>query len=88
MSGTYSLRLVVVSNLTTTNSRNILYLFVTANQVLLLTTYLIRNALAIRPLAAGIAAVDRIRPLGGEDFSAAFADSILPFSNRRCFKSF
>lgn len=63
MSGAYSvfpLQIVVVVHLPTTNSRNILYLFVTANQVLLLTTYLIRNALAIRPLAAGIAAVDRI----------------------------
>ena len=38
MSGTYSLRLVVVFNLTTTNRRNILYLFVTDNQVLLLDT--------------------------------------------------
>ena len=44
-----------------------------------MTTYLIRNALAIRPLAAGIAAVDRIRPLGGEGFSATFANPILPF---------
>jgi hypothetical protein len=43
------------------------------------TTYLIRNALAICPLAAGIAAVDRIRPLGGEGFSASFADPVLPF---------
>ena len=43
------------------------------------TTYLIRNALAICPLAAGIAAVDRIRPLGGEGFSASFADPILAF---------
>ena len=37
------------------------------------------NALAICPLAAGIAAVDRIRPLGGEGFSASFADPVLPF---------
>ena len=44
-----------------------------------LTTYLIRNALAVSPLAAGIGAVDRIRPLGGKGFSAALADSILPF---------
>ena len=44
-----------------------------------MTTHLIRNALAIRPLAAGIAAVDRIRPLGGEGFSASFADPILAF---------
>ena len=43
------------------------------------TNYLIRNALAICPLAAGIAAVDRIRPLGGEGFSASFADPVLPF---------
>ena len=53
-----------------------------------LTTYLIRNALAIRPLAAGVAAVDRIRPLGGEDFSAAFADSILPFFQSPLFQIF
>ena len=58
MSGTYSLRLVVVFNL---------------------TTCFIRNALAVSPLAAGVAAVDRIRPLGGEGFSASFADPVLPF---------
>ena len=52
------------------------------------TTYLIRNALAIRPLAAGIGAVDCIRPLGGEDFSAAFADSILPFFQSPLFQIF
>ena len=44
-----------------------------------LTTYLTRNALAVSPLAAGIGAVDRIRPLGREGLSAALADSILPF---------
>ena len=44
-----------------------------------LTTCFIRNALAVSPLAAGIAAVDRIRPLGGEGFSASFADPVLPF---------
>ncbi len=44
-----------------------------------MTTYLIRNALAVSPLAAGVAAVDRIRPLGGESFSAAFANPILAF---------
>ena len=44
-----------------------------------LTTCFIRNALAVSPLAAGIGAVDRIRPLGGKGFSAALADSILPF---------
>ena len=51
-------------------------------------TCLIRNALAIRPLAAGVAAVDCIRPLGGEDFSAAFADSILPFFQSPLFQIF
>lgn len=44
-----------------------------------LTTYLIRNALAVSPLAVGIAAVDRIRPLGGKGFSAPFANLILAF---------
>ena len=44
-----------------------------------LTTTSSRNALAISPLAAGVAAVDRIRPLGGEGFSATFANPILPF---------
>ena len=44
-----------------------------------LDTCLIRNALAVRPLAAGVAAVDRIRPLGGEGFSTSFADPILAF---------
>ncbi len=44
-----------------------------------MTTHLIRNALAIRPLAAGIGAVDRIRPFGGEGFSTAFANPILSF---------
>ena len=53
-----------------------------------LTTCFIRNALAVSPLAAGIGAVDRIRPLGGEDFSAAFADSILPFFQSPLFQIF
>ena len=44
-----------------------------------LTTCFIRNALAVSPLAAGIGAVDRIRPLGGEGFSASFADPVLSF---------
>ena len=44
-----------------------------------MTTYLTRNALAVSPLAAGIGAVDRIRPLGGEGFSTSFADPILAF---------
>ena len=52
------------------------------------TTYLIRNALAICPLAAGIAAVDRIRPLGGEGFSASFADPILAFFQSPLFQIF
>ena len=44
-----------------------------------LTTCFIRNALAVSPLAAGIGAVDRIRPLGGKGFSASFADPVLSF---------
>ncbi len=44
-----------------------------------MTTYLTRNALAVSPLAAGIGAVDRIRPLGRESLSAALADPVLPF---------
>ena len=52
------------------------------------TTYLIRNALAICPLAAGIAAVDRIRPLGGEGFSASFADPVLSFFQPPLFQIF
>ena len=44
-----------------------------------LTTCFIRNALAVSPLAAGIGAVDRIRPFGGEGFSTAFANPILSF---------
>ena len=44
-----------------------------------LVTCFICNALAVSPLAAGVAAVDRIRPLGGEGFSASFADPVLPF---------
>ena len=57
-------------------------------QVVNLTTHLIRNPLAIRPLAAGIGTVDRIRPLGGEGFSAALADSILPFFQSPLFQIF
>ena len=44
-----------------------------------LITCFIRNALAVSPLAAGIGAVDRIRPLGGKGFSTSFADPVLPF---------
>jgi len=86
MSGAYSifpLRLVVVFNLTTTSNRNDFEAYsmisLRLRQVINLDTCLICNALAIRPLAAGIAAVDRIRPLGGEGFSASFADPILAF---------
>ena len=86
MSGAYfifPLQLVVVFNLTTTSSRNGLEFYsvilLRLRQVINLDTCLIRNALAIRPLAAGIGAVDRIRPLGGEGFSASFADPVLPF---------
>ena len=43
-----------------------------------LTTCFIRNALAVSPLAAGIGAVDRIRPLGHEGLSAALAYPVLP----------
>ena len=43
-----------------------------------MTTYLTRNALAVSPLAAGIGAVDRIRPLGREGLSAALAYPVLP----------
>ena len=53
-----------------------------------MTTYLICNALAIRPLAACIGAVDRIRALGGEGFSASFADPILPFFQSPLFQIF
>ena len=42
-------------------------------------TCFICNALAVSPLSAGVAAVDRIRPLGGKGFSATFANPILPF---------
>ncbi len=53
-----------------------------------MTTYLTRNALAVSPLAAGIGAVDRIRPLGGEGFSASFADPILAFFQSPLFQIF
>lgn len=42
-----------------------------------MVTCLIRNTLAISPLAVGIGAVDRIRPLRREDLSAALANPIL-----------
>ena len=86
MSGAYStfpLQLVVVFNLTTTSNRNDFEAYsmisLRLRQVFNLTTCFIRNALAVSPLAAGIGAVDRIRPLGGKGFSASFADPVLPF---------
>ena len=41
-----------------------------------------------RPLAAGVAAVDRIRPLGGKGFSATLANPILPFFQPPLFQIF
>ena len=57
-------------------------------QVFNLDTCFIRNALAVSPLAAGVAAVDRIRPLGGKCFSAALANPILPFFQSPLFQIF
>ena len=95
MSGAYSifpLQLVVVFNLTTTSNRNDFEAYsmisLRLRQVFNLITCFICNALAIRPLAAGIAAVDRIRPLGGEGFSASFADPILAFFQSPLFQIF
>ena len=95
MSGAYSifpLRLVVVFKLTTTSSRNDFEIYsvipLRLRQVINLDTCLIRNALAISPLAAGIGAIDRIRPLGGEGFPAALADSILPLFQPPLFQIF
>ena len=95
MSGAYStfpLQLVVVFNLTTTSNRNDFEAYsmisLRLRQVFNLVTCFIRNTLAIRSLAAGIAAVDRIRPLGGEDFSTALADPILPFFQSPLFQIF
>ena len=84
--------LVVVVKLTTTSNRNDFEVYsmisLRLRQVFNLTTWLIRNALAIRPLAAGIAAVDRIRPLGCKDFSASFADPVLSFFQPPLFQIF
>ena len=92
MSGAYSLRLVVVFKLTTTSSRNDFEIYpvisLRLRQVINLVTCLIRNALAVSPLAAGIGAVDRIRPLGGEGFSAALAYPILPLFQPPLFQIF
>ncbi len=95
MSGAYSifpLRLVVVFNLTTTSNRNDFEAYsmisLRLRQVINLDTCLICNALAVSPLTAGIGAVDRIRPLGGEGFSASFADPILAFFQSPLFQIF
>ena len=95
MSGAYfifPLQLVVVFNLTTTSSRNGLEFYsvilLRLRQVINLDTCLIRNALAIRPLAAGIGAVDCIRPLGRESFSAGIANPVLPFFQSPLFQIF
>ena len=77
------LRLVAVSKLTTTNSRNAFRLYsvisLRLRQVFNLDTYLIRNTLTICFLPAGVAAVNRVRPLGGKGFSADLADQVLAF---------
>lgn len=95
MSGVYSifsLRLVVVFKLTTTSSRNGLgfysVILLRLRQVFNLDTCLICNALAIRPLAAGIGTVDRIRLFGGKGFSTALANPILPFFQSPLFQIF
>ena len=95
MSGAYSifpLQLVVVFNLTTTSNRNDFEAYsmisLRLRQVINLDTCLICNALAVSPLTAGIGAVDRIRPLGGEGFSVSFADPILPFFQSPLFQIF
>ena len=53
-----------------------------------MNTGFIRNALAIRPLAAGVAAVDRIRPLGSKGFSTSLTNSVLPFFQPPLFQIF
>ena len=53
-----------------------------------LNTGSIRNTLAIRPLAAGVAAVDRIRPLGGKGLSTSLANPVLPFFQPPLFQIF
>lgn len=53
-----------------------------------LTTWLIRNALAVCLLPAGVAAVNRIRPLGGECLSADLADPVLAFFQPPLFQIF
>ena len=57
-------------------------------QVFNLNTCFIRNALAVSPLAAGVAAVDRIRPFRGERFSTPLANPILSFFQSPLFQIF
>lgn len=56
--------------------------------MVILDTCLIRNALAICLLPAGVAAVNRIRPLGGKGFSADLADPVLAFFQPPLFQIF
>ena len=79
---------MVVFNLNTTKTVTLFGFLLRLLQVFNLVTCFIRNALAVSPLAAGVAAVDRIRPLGCEHFSAAFADPILPFFQSPLFQIF
>ena len=95
MSGAYCLillRLVVVSKLTTTNSRNAFRLYsvisLRLRQVVILDTCLIRNTLTICFLPTGVATVDRIRSLGGKGFSADLADPVLAFFQSPLFQIF
>ena len=53
-----------------------------------MVTCFICNALTISPLAAGVAAVDRLRPLRREDLSAALANPIVPFFQPPLFQIF
>ena len=48
------------TNSTTLNRNKLAHALLRFEQVVILTTRFIRNALAVRPLAAGIAAVERI----------------------------
>ena len=57
-------------------------------QVFNLDTCFIRNALAVSPLAAGVAAVDRIRPLGSKGFSTCLTNPVLPFFQAPLFQIF
>ena len=65
---------VVETNSTTPNRNKLAHALLRFERVVILTTCFIRNALAIRPLTAGIAAIERIRPFGREHIPALFAD--------------